>query len=812
MQYDLEWKIKWEELSPSLQKKFTDEVNSRMTSDKEIWGSDTWYKDSDIKNKKNIYQIWASLDKILADFSLNKEGMPGQVYKISKTLYGIDPDDNFRKVQVVDNESDFYKMVEVAEPVSLKQVFNEWYRFAHTDETALAPFSTPYEESNSYTVNGSNSWQNLGYTDCWSFDETSSSITKTVDWSPLCGFISPASSHFFNYYLRTKCEFNDEDMFGLICGFTKDSSGKEHTLILGRWGYNNPSSGNSYADGHWRYILIYDMGNPTQHVIIDKSSVISNSSNSGYVYISMKRNGNLFEFKSSDVNSSTDNEAYTFTFSYPDTFASAQSLYPGMTQAEYDNIGSMLNSTARLGFCAFAMTLTFYIDTQYEIFDDNYIYRLDTNQAYKYSTSSKNWSVYDAVSNLLPDRILMYNSKLEKLFFYFYRGKYVEIAPYKSIIEDTISTANYPPKGSSIEYGSGGQTGMVKRLDKENSITFWEDYFHIVRVTTSTSEVTYEKSLNIDLADVFNKWKRVASSSSANGVSPKWYALPDDTTYQSILNAYKYSDTYATIINTNNSDLATAFISNTKYDNNWMIKIKITRDSTIYSSVGSSPDDDDDILFVLAGVIDNDDGTFSDIGIGRIAGDSWAYSDTGSHASFFICYNILPTVGSDWGHIYADNILARMTLPHRAWKNGECYVRIEKTEGKLVAYTSDIGSVTDINSDYKIEYTLPNVKPSNYSDKKWEDLNKLLNSSTSSIGFGTRSNAGAFQIVDQKYLFNDEIYDLSTDTVWKYQDGTWVKIGNISNKIPPRSLLYNKRTKKMIWYLSPDDYTELEFS
>lgn len=87
-----------------------------------------------------------------------------------------------------------------------------------------------------------------------------------------------------------------------------------------------------------------------------------------------------------------------------------------------------------------------------------------------------------------------------------------------------------------------------------------------------------------------------------------------------------------------------------------------------------------------------------------------------------------------------------------------------------------------------------------------------MKGSSSRVGFGTLSNAGAFQIVDQQYLFNDEIYDLSTDTVWKYQNGTWTKIGKISEKVPPRSLLYNKRTQKLIWYVSPEDYQEITFA
>ena len=61
--FDLEYKIKWEELAPSLQNKFLKEVADRKAGDEEIWGDKTWYQDSSIKQQKNIYQIWLDLDK-----------------------------------------------------------------------------------------------------------------------------------------------------------------------------------------------------------------------------------------------------------------------------------------------------------------------------------------------------------------------------------------------------------------------------------------------------------------------------------------------------------------------------------------------------------------------------------------------------------------------------------------------------------------------------------------------------------------------------------------------------------------------------
>lgn len=50
--FDLEYKIKWNELAPSLQNKFLKEVADRKAGDEEIWGDTTWYQDTSIKQQK----------------------------------------------------------------------------------------------------------------------------------------------------------------------------------------------------------------------------------------------------------------------------------------------------------------------------------------------------------------------------------------------------------------------------------------------------------------------------------------------------------------------------------------------------------------------------------------------------------------------------------------------------------------------------------------------------------------------------------------------------------------------------------------
>lgn len=94
--FDLEYKIKWEELAPSLQNKFLKEVADRKAGDEEIWGDKTWYQDSSIKQQKNIYQIWLDLNKKTADRKRGDEEIWGNAtwyqdtsIKQQKNIYQI---------------------------------------------------------------------------------------------------------------------------------------------------------------------------------------------------------------------------------------------------------------------------------------------------------------------------------------------------------------------------------------------------------------------------------------------------------------------------------------------------------------------------------------------------------------------------------------------------------------------------------------------------------------------------------------------------------------------------------------------------
>ena len=788
MAFNLENKIRWEELSPSLQDKF-----------KQIWGPDG----ESVMPAHNITEIWKKLGSALsASHNLDKllqDGLDGQVVKIDANLKKFYPDDNYRELRVVSSteEKDSEKAII---PIDLEDVFNTWNKVSYyagkwngTDAESIKRYSYKYSKKYNAIVNPFNANANLSFISPSNFDTNfmiNIHITRDMNIYNDVGVVPQ--------------DYTDDDLLYFVVAAIKNSDGSYSDISVCRTG--GMQSGN-WDNGNF---CIYYNATSITYNDFNKANVLAELQLpnrwwiDGECYLKIVKTDNMIEAWTSDIATSVVdvNPNYYIRYVLPSTKPST------MNSSMYNTIKNLLSNKNKIGFGTFSNCGAFMIADQKYIFEDNKIYDLTTDSIYEYDKTTGTWVLKGTISQTLPNRILLYNPRSCKLYYYYYKHKYTELTPMADIINETknlvtniYSTENYPPKGSSIEYGNGGLTGMVKRLDKENNTTFWEDYFHIIRVTTDSSSTSFEKSLNIDLKDVFDKWKRVSYYSDGwNGSGSASVAARA---------AYRYAEQYACIVNTVNSDPSSAFLSNQLYDNNFMIKIKITRDRAIYSSVGSSPDNDDDALFFCCGAIENADGSVSDVSVVRIGGIDGQWGTF----TFLILYNCIYNVYYFNVTQMQSNVLARFDVPKRRWSDGNCYLKIIKTPGKIEAWTSDIASgVTDINTNYHCVYELPSSCPSGWSQDKYNTLSTLMKGSSSRIGFGTLSNAGAFQIVDQQYLFHDEIYDLSTDTVWKYQNGRWTKIGKISEKVPPRSLLYNKRTQKLIWYISPEDYQEITFA
>ena len=126
----------------------------------------------------------------------------------------------------------------------------------------------------------------------------------------------------------------------IIAGYMKDSNGVEHTLSLVRGagniksGFGDPIYGaekyaqyNGCIDTTFWWGLIYDMGNPTQHILINKSADTGPSkfhtadTNHCIAYITLIRTDSHLECRTTDwsVDGSdkTDVNDWSFTWDIP---------------------------------------------------------------------------------------------------------------------------------------------------------------------------------------------------------------------------------------------------------------------------------------------------------------------------------------------------------------------------------------------------------------------------------------------------------------------------------------------------------------
>lgn len=103
-------------------------------------------------------------------------------------------DDNFRIIRVIDDNTALSQYLN-SKPITMKDIFNEWNRFAHYNQNAMTYLDYSNRSLSSYQ--GQNRTDNTHYTSFtdktqngWSFDETTNSIKDNNDMDTYAGFVS----------------------------------------------------------------------------------------------------------------------------------------------------------------------------------------------------------------------------------------------------------------------------------------------------------------------------------------------------------------------------------------------------------------------------------------------------------------------------------------------------------------------------------------------------------------------------------------------------------------------------------------------
>lgn len=446
MAFKREFLITWDELAPSLQLLFNN-LQTQITDNRnEITNLDQ--RVTDLENKN---------DEVFVD------GSQGQFVKIDIVNHSLYAHDGFVRLRCVDNDEELQEEMKNI-PLTLEEVFNSWYRYAHYNKAATdrldftnAPDNVPQGQNLNHTeYNIYTNKQNSG----WVFDRSSQTISGTYDGCVTSGFINP-TNYYTNYYLTTKVNTGwDDDNLMIIVGYTRDSKGKEHTLSIVRGAgniggddFNNTWLG--YGPGNGYHInckfwwgLIYDMGNDTQFIIEDKSketgpsSFFTKETRNAIAYITAIRSDDKFEFRTSRFSADGSDKNYVpewnIYFQLPDSKPESWS------QEMYDNIKIMLTQTNRVGFGTRSGQPSFSIEKQISIFDDEDIYALHTDTVYTWVPGEGKWVAKGKVHEILSNRIFIYYARKNYLYFYLFWNSWTKMIldPNKDILDQIKDQIN----------------------------------------------------------------------------------------------------------------------------------------------------------------------------------------------------------------------------------------------------------------------------------------------------------------------------------------------------------------------------------
>lgn len=498
--FNLENKITWKELAPSLQAMFktlqsqiTDvknevnninislgDINDHLTqidnSITNIEGDITNINNDISEINNNIEEVTNITNNITGMFATGEQG---QVVKIDAENNGLFADDNFHKITLVLDENELNDVLKNNNPsLSMENIFINWRIIIHADTDAAAyndysdqmwyndhvKFSLQNEEINNYLdktlhANGAETfqdWYNVFYrkTDFWQYNSSLNQIFCSKNYSLYSAFVQDTIQTKEKYYLELYVNSrSDNDHFTIIFGLNKDSSGKEHTLsfikasgrITGYGGGGNIDTyygtGSDHVDCRVWSAIVYDFMNPTQKILFDNSASIGvceyvdndtfNSNlplyNNYECFLGFRRNSrNSFNIESSkwsyqNISSREDPEFYepytlnvTFPTSKPDDW----------DQTMWNNIQLILDSNI-IGLGVRSTTTSFTIKKQQGVFPvTDELYYLPTGEYYKWDYNLRKFNI---VYNNNYDRSFLYDDYNNRLYFYYYKGNYVQI-------------------------------------------------------------------------------------------------------------------------------------------------------------------------------------------------------------------------------------------------------------------------------------------------------------------------------------------------------------------------------------------------
>ena len=443
--FNLENKITWKELAPSLQAMFktlqsqiTDvknevnninislgDINDHLTqidnSITNIEGDITNINNDISEINNNIEEVTNITNNITGMFATGEQG---QVVKIDAENNGLFADDNFHKMNVFDNNSDITAFKNSFNyDLNMQEIFNTWQQNRSMNKVLIDLGLFDDASSNTNYVQKNTKDSNWKYTDGY--------IQMSLNQSSYCTFISlkeyQYKSNLSIEVIVTAIQVEDDDIVSIVIGY-EDGIGENEYYTL-EYNITGNHQNGSYGRPQIIYssFLTYNLAQNGCKILLSqtKSDKFYNTSSKPTTKIKIeKSNSSVKVYRTYFY--STEKECINAPYYYSAEYTIPRNKPSDWDQDTYDRIKRMFGYS-KIGFGTISWSCKFKVlnSNVADLVGGSLIYDLQGDTIQKYDNG---WIVDSAKpSDEIPERTFLYNEFTNKFYFYYYKQNFVQI-------------------------------------------------------------------------------------------------------------------------------------------------------------------------------------------------------------------------------------------------------------------------------------------------------------------------------------------------------------------------------------------------
>lgn len=326
-----------------------------------------------------------------------------------------------------------------------------------------------------------------------------------------------------------------------------------------------------------------------------------------------------------------------------------------------------------------------------------------------------------------------------------------------------------------VGYGEQGETLNVVWNNglQQNGISS-KPIIQKLNVSCNAEQLAMLKLHPVSMSTIFSEWQRFAHAGRAN---------TEANQIENSKKAWSYDKSTGEISSNINSSVYSGFVSPTKH-RQYYLKVKLRGNDT-----------DNDIIGIVCAFYTEADGTEHTLSVIRA-------KMIESHTLYR--YGLVYDYGKTTEKIIAErnDVIKDVS---GGWSGNYVIIDARRTGSRLVVKTSNINSTALLEAS-EIDFSIPEEKPSNWTDKMYEIVTEMLNN-PAQVGFGVFSENGRFTVLEQKYIFEDnDIYDIPNDQILTYNEktSTWNVIGKVTDKLEDNTLIWSPNINTLMFYAHGD--------